>query len=49
MSGTIRDTRFWSRHDSTKDRRHMNKEFRVQEHQYFRKIGEFLIFPSHLF
>jgi hypothetical protein len=42
MSDTYRITGFWFRHDSTKARRHMNKEFRVTEKQYFKRFGEFL-------
>jgi hypothetical protein len=42
MSGTIKITRFWHRHDSTRDRIHLNKEFRLREKEYFRKFGELL-------
>ena len=42
MSGTVKITRFWHRHDSKMDRLHLNKEFRLREKEYFRKFGEFL-------
>jgi hypothetical protein len=42
MSDTLRITKFWYRHDSTKDREHLNKEFRLKEKQYFRKFEELL-------
>jgi hypothetical protein len=42
MSGTVKITRFWHRHDSKEDRLHLNKEFRLREKEYFRKFGEFL-------
>jgi hypothetical protein len=42
MSDTFRITGFWFRHDPANVRRHMNKEFRVTEKQYFRRFGEFL-------
>ncbi|OPX62541.1 MAG: hypothetical protein A4E34_02833 [Methanoregula sp. PtaU1.Bin006] len=39
---TFRITRYWMKHDSAWDRRHLNKEFRLKEKQYFRRFGEFL-------
>jgi len=42
MSDTRRITKFWYRHDSKKDRKYLNKEFRLNEKQYFRKFRELL-------
>gem|GEM_PF-1877375 len=42
MSHTFRITMYWLHHDSTKDRKHLNKEFRLREKQYFRRFWEFL-------
>lgn len=42
MSDTFRTTKYWMKHDSAWDRRHLNKEFRLKEKQYFRCFGEFL-------
>ena len=38
MSHTVKNTRFWFRHDSAKDRRYLNKGFRLQEHEVLQKI-----------
>lgn len=42
MSDTVKTTRFWYRHDAPRERRHMNKDFRMEEKQFFRKFGELL-------
>lgn len=42
MSDTFRITKYWMKHDSAWDRRHLNKEFRLKEKQYFHRFGEFL-------
>jgi len=42
MSDTVKTTRFWYRHEAPRERRHMNKEFRLEEKQFFRKFGELL-------
>jgi hypothetical protein len=42
MSGPVKNTHYWFRHDSKKERTHMNKEFRLWEKQYFRKFRELL-------
>jgi hypothetical protein len=42
MSDTFRITTYWIHHDSTKDRRCLNKELRMKEKQYFRRFREFL-------
>ena len=31
---------FWYKHDSKEDRDALNKEFRIEEKQYFEKFGE---------
>jgi hypothetical protein len=40
MSHTIKNTKYWFNHDPAKRRRAMNKAFRVNERQYFKKFGE---------
>lgn len=42
MSDTVKTTRFWYRHDTPRARRHLNKEFRQEEKQFFRRFGELL-------
>ncbi|WP_158491365.1 hypothetical protein [Methanoregula formicica] len=42
MSDTVKTTRFWYRHDTSRARRQLNKGFRLEEKQFFRKFGELL-------
>jgi len=42
MSDTVKTTRFWYRHDAPRERRHMNKEFRLEEKLYVKKLRELL-------
>lgn len=42
MSDTVKTTRFWYRHDTPHARRHLNKVFRHEEKQFFRRFGELL-------
>ena len=42
MSDTVKTTRFWYRHDAPRERRHMNKEFRLEEKLYVKKFRELL-------
>jgi hypothetical protein len=42
MGHTVKNSRYWFRHDSKRDRTHLNKEFRLGEKQFFKKFRELL-------